>query len=257
MKKILLFFMFAFFLISFVSATQPTVTVPTDSIGINIEHPLSSYFPVNTTHKFHFHLFNVTDGREIRATSATTCSFHLYSPNGSHIYKNNYKVSSDDVLDYEQLLTGSNFSYPGNYAFVFQCNQSTIGGYYTHDFEVTPNGKIQTETTTTVIGRAVWFLFIISAILFIAFLFVPSNPTVKWTFFIVSMMFFLQAVSILYTGMLDEVVNPKIEGYFSFLAASSFILFWFAFGILAVLWIVTTFQTILFNKKQKDAAKYG
>jgi hypothetical protein len=71
------------------------------------------------------------------------------------------------------------------------------------------------------------------------------------------MMFFLQAVSILFTGMQDEVVNPKIEGYFSFLATSSFILFWFAFGILGVLWIVTTFQTILFNKKQKQKEQFG
>ena len=155
-----------------------------------------------------------------------------------------------------------------NYTFI---NTSTSGEYYysvfgdkdgsiateTFCFEINPTGITSSDSKTAVIGRAVWFLFAISLVLFIAFLFVKSKPPIKWTFFLFSIMFFLQAVSILFVGMQDEVVNPKIESYFSFLATSSFILFWFAFGILAVMWIITTFQTILFKKQQRKKEQFG
>jgi len=259
-KKIFLSFLLGIFIVLLgvqtVSAAPPTFSAPTTSLGIAIEHPLSSSFEVNKTHKFHFHIFNVTDGKQIQASAATTCSFHLYDPAGNHILKMNYNVGSDDVLDYEALVTGGNFSYAGNYAFVFQCNQSTIGGFYAHDFEVTPKGIVPTISRTQTATRSIYFLFAISILLFIAFLFVKSKPPVKWTYFLISMMFFLQSISILYTALVDEVVNPKIEGYFSFLASASFILFWFAFGILAVLWFLTTLQTLLLKQRQKKQESY-
>ena len=168
------------------------------------------------------------------------------------------------------LIINANMTSLGGGAFQYNFSQTNNSGTYDacgisdgcdktfcRHFIINPAGVESSDSRTAVVGRAVWFLFAISIILFIAFLFVKSKPSVKWTFFLISMMFFLQAISILFTGMQDEVVNPKIEGYFSFLATSSFILFWFAFGILAVLWIITTFQTILFNKAQKKREKYG
>jgi len=168
-KGVLILFclIFLFSIIPFISAAPPTFSAPTTSLGIAIEHPLSSSFGVNKTHKFHFHIFNVTDGKQIQASAATTCSFHLYDPAGNHILKMNYNVGSDDVLDYEALVTGGNFSYAGNYAFVFQCNQSTIGGFYAHDFEVTPNGSVL--STGDGIGYSIVFflmLFFLGMLLF-------------------------------------------------------------------------------------------
>jgi len=143
-------------------------------------------------------------------------------------------------------------------------NTSTVGRYdvrgisdgcentFATYFEITPSGFVGSN----VISFAIWFLFIISIILFLAFLFVNAKPPVKWTFFLISMMFLLQTVSILFTSLQDAVVNPKIVGYFDFLASASFILFWFAMGLLAVLWILTTLQTLLLKNKQTKEAKY-
>jgi len=39
--------------------------------------------------------------------------------------------------------------------------------------------------------------------------------------------------------------------------AIAFIIFWFAFGLLFIMWFLTMIQTILFNKKKSDKMKYG
>lgn len=123
-------------------------------------------------------------------------------------------------------------------------------------FYINPTGIESSDANNSIVSLAIWFLFIIAIILFMGFLFVPSKPPVKWTFFLISMMFLLQAITILYTGMQNEVVGTNIENYFSFLASASFILFWFAMGLLVVLWILTSLQTLLLNKKQKQQEKY-
>ena len=136
----ILFLFFFMFSLTFISSAQPTVLVPTSAQGIAIEHPISEPIPVNTTHKFHFHVFNASDGRAMNM-SITTCTFHLYDPDGNHILKVNDMVSFDDRYDYEQIVTGRNFSYPGMYAYVFQCNTSSIGGFYSKSIDVTPKGN--------------------------------------------------------------------------------------------------------------------
>jgi hypothetical protein len=195
-------------------------------------------------------------------------------------FKQNQPVNITQICNDATYITISSVSYPNSSIAIGQVNMtslgsgefykqfentSTIGRYdvrgvsdgcdkvFATYFVVTPSGYEGTQ----VINLSIWILFAITIILFIAYLFVNTTPPIKWTFFILSMMFLLQTVSILFTGMQDEVANPKIVNYFSFLATSSFILFWFAFGILIVIWILTTFQTILFNKKQKKMEKYG
>lgn len=87
----------------------------------------------------HFHLFNSTNGLPYLNSSTITCLFHLYDPLGNHLMKIT-QVKSDDTYDWEQQIQGNNFSIPGQYAYVFQCNNSLIGGFYAHDFTVTQSG---------------------------------------------------------------------------------------------------------------------
>ena len=123
---------------------------------------------------------------------------------------------------------------------------------------INPSGIAASESRTNAVTRSMYFLFIVSILLFLAFLFVPSKTPIKWTYFLISIMFFLQAINILFVGLKDEVVNPKIESYFSFLTSSSFILFWFAFGLLAVMWFLTTIQSLLLRKnKMKEERNNG
>lgn len=149
-KAVILPILSIFFVIAtlfFVTSAQPTVAVPQASTGIVIEHPLLSDFKVNQDVKLHFHLYNSTDGKPFLNTSDIVCIFHLYNQTGSHILKVN-QVSSDDTYDWEQLVLGTNFTTPGNYAYVFQCNNTQIGGFYNHDFLVTPSGNNGSANTS-------------------------------------------------------------------------------------------------------------
>ena len=55
----------------------------------------------------------------------------------------------------------------------------------------------------------------------------------------------------------DTLANPKVISFFDSFMAISFLLFWFVFGLLAIMWILTMIQTLLFRKKQSDIQKYG
>jgi hypothetical protein len=130
--------------LSFVQAV-PDKFSGTTTLGLNIEHPIADPLIMGSDHKFHFHVFNSSSGLPIKADKKTiNCSFHLYNSLGSHIFKANDIVSSDDIYDYEQVILAGNFSFPGQYSYVFQCNSSSAGGYYTNYFEVTPTGLVGT-----------------------------------------------------------------------------------------------------------------
>ena len=127
--------------VSFVSSV-PSKFSGTNTLGLDIEHSLSTTLQQNIDHKFYFHVFNASTGQPIQANKLiANCTFHLYNKTGAHIFKNNNFVESDDIYDWEQIIKGGNFSYIGEYSYVFQCNTSTAGGYYTNYFEVTTTGK--------------------------------------------------------------------------------------------------------------------
>lgn len=140
-------------------SSAPTKFSGTSTLGIEIEHPIATTLKVNETHKFHFHIFNSSTGVPIKADKLTAnCSFHLYNSSGSHILKVNDVVSSDDIYDYEQIVTGGNFSKVGEYSYVFQCNTSSSGGFYGNNFFVTYLGE---EVTTARSLFNLGFLFLL------------------------------------------------------------------------------------------------
>lgn len=148
----------------YVYSAPAVKSISTSNYGLDIEHPLADNFKVGETHKFHFHVFDSNNSKAIMTNMGYNCSFHLYNQTGAHLFKNNNNVDSDDNLDWEQIITGNNFSKSGTYAFVFQCNNSFQGGYYTHDFLVTPAGFDITTSTALI-----YTLFM--AILFMLFMF--------------------------------------------------------------------------------------
>jgi hypothetical protein len=164
------------FFLSFIPlvSSAPVKFSGTTTTGIDIEHPYITPYKYGEDIKFHFHIFNSSTGLPILANKLTTnCSFHLYNSSGSHILKVNNIVSSDDILDYEQIVKKGNFTYSGKYAYVFQCNSSTAGGYYTNDFDITPNGD-SIDTGTGLIYFLVT-LFSFGIFLLISWLFLTIN----------------------------------------------------------------------------------
>lgn len=132
---------------SMVSAAPPVKSTPLAD-SIDIEHPVIDPMQVNQDHEFNFHIYNLTNGKPYISTSNIICSFHLYNASGSHIFINNNL--STNSYDYTQLITAKNFSKFGQYSFVFQCNNSNSGGFYSHEFTVNDTGRIEPTGIVTI-----------------------------------------------------------------------------------------------------------
>jgi hypothetical protein len=155
-KHLITISLFLILFLPLVSSASPFIT--TEENSLLIEHPYQETIKAGQDYHFHFHVFNVSDNYKSVNMSLVTCSFHLYNSSGNHIFKNNYGVGSDDVLDYEQIILGGNFTKNKYYGFVFQCNSSGETGVYEATFYVTENG----DSINTGIGL-IYFLVTIFA----------------------------------------------------------------------------------------------
>jgi len=139
MRKITLFFIVLLCLSSIVYAEPPFLVTESSSttLGLQIEYPPITYLIQNQPKKFHFHIFNATTGYPI--TAVDNCTFHLYSTKGSHIFTANNSAFSD-VYDIEIIVNESNFTTPGFYSYIFQCQRGIYGGFVSTTLEVTYDG---------------------------------------------------------------------------------------------------------------------
>jgi hypothetical protein len=152
-KTSLLFLSFFSIIILFqvVSSVQPTVTVTSPLVGINIKAPMTDLLKVNKSFDFNFHLFNASDGLPLDNTTIQ-CYFHLYNSSGDHIYTeiSNHDLNSDHFVPNEWVsrIDGGNFSELGLYAYILQCNNSLIGGNVESPLEVRPDLAVEILTTS-------------------------------------------------------------------------------------------------------------
>jgi len=167
-------------------------------------------------------------------------------------------------------MTNPTSIYYYNYTF---CDTSTLGIYpvitnYDEEeylraysdfnfFVITESGYNIDEGNATTIYTIVLFFMVLASLFFYAFFKNKGKFQVKWIFFIVGYIFFLSALSLSILALRDSLVNPSIITFLDSFMAIAFILFWFAFGLLFVMWFLTMLQTILFNKKKSDKMKYG
>ena len=132
------------FLFPLVSAAPPFLQSFQVTEGIIIQYPLISVIQQNQQYTFEFHLFNLSNGMPLN--SGISCYFHLYNSKGEHqIFANVSTVAH--TWDYEVDVTGKNFSQTGVYSYIMQCNNTSIGGAASVQFEVVKSG-IDEQTTT-------------------------------------------------------------------------------------------------------------
>jgi len=223
MKKILLFMLLGMFLVSLVSAECSLPNPIQQGNTIELTQTCSNCTEVNLT--------------------------KIMSPNQTISLLGQFPMTANGT---NYNYTFSNTEAIGKYFYTTSGILNGVSTQQSCNFEVTSTGIESSEQRTTAVSRIIFVLFSIAIALFIAFLFANTPVPVKWTFFLISMMFLLQTVNFLFIGLKDEFVNPSIENYFSFLTSASFILFWFLFGLLAVMWFLTTLQTILMVKAKNS-----
>lgn len=163
MKKIIYFIFCILSLVSLVNAEPPFETEQFEVIseGLEIEYPIIRIIKQSQTTTFRFHVYNATSGFPMDNTTLT-CFFHLLNMSGNHIYDREV-IEFDHPFDFEIHLNGNNFTDVGEYSYVFQCNDSSIGGFTGENFRVTTDGEDESTTDIT----AIMIVIIFFALLFI------------------------------------------------------------------------------------------
>jgi len=155
----------------------------------------------------------------------------------------------------EYYYNFSNANYSGRYDVrgISDGCEETFATY----FDVNPQGIQASDQRTQTITRSIYFILSIAILLFIAFLFTNSSVPMKWTFFGISIIFFLIGINVVFVSLQDEVVNPKLEAFFSSFTAVSWYIYWFVGGILILMWFFTFFNTWLLKKNESAIRRYG
>ena len=126
---------------------------------------------------------------------------------------------------------------------------------WSYTLQVTPTGK-EITTGNSILTFLAVLLFLTLGSLSIIGMATQNKRPIKWTLGLLSFIFFLSAINLISVIIPDALINETVVTFFDTFTAASFYLFWFAFGLLIVIWIITTLQTLLFDKIQKNMEKF-
>ncbi|KKN06155.1 hypothetical protein LCGC14_1080130 [marine sediment metagenome] len=255
-KKILFLFLFLLILFPLVNAQPPLEQGASNfAEGYEIEFTKLDVIKVNETHLFNVHVFNISNG--LRLTNTTTsCGFHLFNSSGNHIIDQQEMTFNEFGFDWEYEASPGNFTLAGDYSYLVVCNETNFGGLISIGFHVTESGFSINEGNSTILFTVILFMMILGTIFITAFFKKEGKFQVKWTFFVLGYILFLSGLTLTQISLRDSLVNPAITNFLDTFLATGFIIFWFAFGLLIIIWIITTLQTLLFDKIQKNIQKF-
>lgn len=125
------------------------------------------------------------------------------------------------------------------------------------NFIITSTGKSITTGNSIIIFLSVFLFFILGGAMLFGYFKNEMGISVKWTLFLGAFIFFLTGLNLISAIIPDALINENIVSFFDSFTAISFLLFWFAFGLIAIVWGLTFFQTVLFRHKKMKETKYG
>jgi hypothetical protein len=161
---------------------------------------------------------------------------------------------NDNYFNY--TLNSNQTAINGEYSVLVTCQGSTYG-FSTYSFEINPIGIRASDQRAVAVSRSIYIMFGVAILFFLAFLVYNSNPSIKWSFGIIAFTMFLIALNVMFISLQDEVVNPKLETFFSSFVAISYYMYWFAGGMFLTVWTLTFFNTYFYKKNQQAIARYG
>lgn len=255
-KKLFIFFFLMICLALPVMAVPPFAQSGSGSIGYDIKAPQAEFVKAGVNLSLHFHVYNKTNGLAI-FNDTTECHFHLYGINGGHINKQENLRKIYDTFDWEVELDGKNISTPGQYSYIFQCNDSTsgLGGFISFPFIVTKSG-FNDEPADSTSGVAI-ILFLLSLTgLFLWFSLSSYNLSKDDILnFILKKCFLIIGVylTILNTAILSTIADKANLGVTSEILTYSWIFGWGGYILILYLLFSTIIRVIgLWNLKKKD-----
>lgn len=179
----------------------------------------------------------------------------VYLQNSTTIADNNASNLNNGLFAFELDENQTNIN--GEFSTRVMCIDGGLNDTASFIYEVNPTGIRPSEQKTAATTRGIWFFVIIAILLFLGFMFVNQKVPVKWTFFGLSVIFFLISINLLFIGIQDEVVNPRLEGFFEGFTVISWYFYWFVGGLLIIMWAFTFINTWFYRKNLNNARRFG
>lgn len=177
--------------------------------------------------------------------SGTVCNITILYPNNSIMI--DYLPLEDNNDKFIYNLTSDNTAIKGEYTGSVTCISSTgVNETIPVNYLVNLGGVEPSQQRTDALTRTLYFIFGLGILLFIAFFFIKSLP-MKATTILLALLFVLIGVNIIFITLQDEVINVRLENFFSSFTAFSYIICWFIAALIGVIWLLTFFVT-LFEK---------
>ena len=234
MKRGVFLFLLILFIIPFISAE------------------IAFYVPQNSDYSIRFNC----ELDDSLCSDTANCNISIYYFNSSIIMKDKGSTNLGNG-EFEINLTINETRNTGEYQLKMSCFDNDVNGSSTTYYEINPSGIRSNQERTNTISRSVYFMLIIAILLFLAFLFVGKSVPVKWTYFALSMLFFLISINLIFTSLQDETINPKLETFFNSFTATSWIMYWFIGGLLIIIWGITFINTWIYKKNLENARRFG
>lgn len=129
------FIIIGILLLIVISAAPPFLSSG-GSDTLQIASVINDSYKENSTILFPYHVFNQSNGTQM-TNITTSCTFHLINSTGEHIFVNNFKVPYNSAeMEFEQIITSTNYSKPGEYTNMFSCNTSYNAGFTQQSYTI-------------------------------------------------------------------------------------------------------------------------
>ena len=183
--------------------------------GLLISTPQQDYIEEGKDHRFNFHLSRLDDGTVV-TDNDTICKFTLYDQKGQIILFDNASYNNDNTNNWNVIVSGGNLTRAGEYNYYVSCtdNLNKLGGIRSEQFWVTETGNVFSDANTKTFGYSLLVMLFFSSLFFI--------------------------ISTTFKDKDNSEVNKKNRGARFFFIALSLVT-----AVIAVLYIMTTMQTVM------------
>lgn len=232
LQVIILCLLLSFFMIALTSAEDEVLTFAQNTKG-DIRHPV-----------------RVNDG----ISTNVNCNITVYNVNGTILINFTKMQNNYDYFNY--TLNTSQTSVKGIYKYDISCSDGTLNRTESFPLIINLGGIQPSQSRTQTLTRTVWVFIALGVLFFISLFFIKSVP-IKLTMLLLMIWFILMAINTSFLSIQDEVINTRVETFFSFFLTISFYANWLIFSAIAILWVITAIVNSISIQQKRRQERYG
>lgn len=186
--------------------------------------------------------------------NSAVCNISIFYPNSTTLI--DYQEMQDQTNFFNYTLSSSQTNIKGEYNYDITCFQGGLNETASDGFLINLGGIEPNQQRTDAVSRTIYIFFGLAVMCLIGVVFVNKLPF-RVTLGVVMVWFLLIGINTSYLAIQDEIVNSKIESFFSFFLTASFIINWGLFYALAIFWVVIFFVNLFNFRRLKKESRYS